>query len=94
MRRALITTAFMLAAIFALAPSALAKPSPDSGPKTEHGVNRDKLVAEAKTVVEERNGITVSKIASCGPTKKHGRQILCNTEDCDYARSEELPDTA
>ena len=27
-------------------------------------------------------------------TKKHGRQILCNTEDCDYARSEELPDTA
>src|SRR5262245_30515992 len=27
-------------------------------------------------------------------TKRHGRQILCNTEDCDYARSEELPDTA
>ena len=27
-------------------------------------------------------------------TKKHGRQILCNNEDCDYARSEELPDTA
>jgi len=23
-------------------------------------------------------------------TKKHGRQILCNNEDCDYARSEEL----
>jgi DNA topoisomerase-1 len=27
-------------------------------------------------------------------TKKHGRQILCNNEDCDYSRSEELPDTA
>src|SRR6266851_4910731 len=27
-------------------------------------------------------------------TKKHGRQILCNTDDCDYARSEELPETA
>jgi DNA topoisomerase-1 len=27
-------------------------------------------------------------------TKKHGRQILCNTEDCDYARAEELPETA
>jgi DNA topoisomerase-1 len=27
-------------------------------------------------------------------TKKHGRQILCNNEDCDYARSEELPETA
>jgi DNA topoisomerase-1 len=27
-------------------------------------------------------------------TKKHGRQILCNNEECDYARSEELPDTA
>jgi DNA topoisomerase-1 len=23
-------------------------------------------------------------------TKKHGRQILCNNDDCDYARSEEL----
>ena len=27
-------------------------------------------------------------------TKKHGRQILCNNEECDYARSEELPVTA
>jgi DNA topoisomerase-1 len=27
-------------------------------------------------------------------TKKHGRQLLCNNEDCDYARSEELPETA
>jgi DNA topoisomerase I len=27
-------------------------------------------------------------------TKKHGRQILCNNEECDYARSEELPGTA
>jgi DNA topoisomerase-1 len=26
-------------------------------------------------------------------TKKHGRQILCNNEDCDYARSEELVET-
>ena len=23
-------------------------------------------------------------------TKRHGRQILCNNEDCDYVRSEEL----
>ena len=23
-------------------------------------------------------------------TKKHGRQLLCNNEDCDYARSEAL----
>ncbi len=23
-------------------------------------------------------------------TKKHGRQLICNTEDCDYVRSEEL----
>jgi DNA topoisomerase-1 len=27
-------------------------------------------------------------------TKKHGRQILCNNEECDYARSEKLPGTA
>jgi DNA topoisomerase-1 len=27
-------------------------------------------------------------------TKKHGRQVLCNNEDCDYSRSEELPETA
>jgi DNA topoisomerase-1 len=27
-------------------------------------------------------------------TKKHGRQLLCNNEDCDYARSEELPESA
>jgi len=27
-------------------------------------------------------------------TKRHGRQLLCNNEGCDYARSEELPDTA
>jgi DNA topoisomerase-1 len=27
-------------------------------------------------------------------TKKHGRQLLCNNEDCDYSRSEELPVTA
>jgi len=27
-------------------------------------------------------------------TKRHGRQILCNNEDCDYARSEELATTA
>jgi DNA topoisomerase-1 len=26
-------------------------------------------------------------------TKKHGRQILCNNEECDYARSEELVET-
>jgi DNA topoisomerase I len=27
-------------------------------------------------------------------TKKLGRQLLCNNDDCDYARSEELPETA
>jgi DNA topoisomerase-1 len=27
-------------------------------------------------------------------TKKHGRQILCNNEECDYARSEAVPETA
>jgi DNA topoisomerase I len=27
-------------------------------------------------------------------TKRHGRQILCNNEDCDYARSEDLPESA
>jgi DNA topoisomerase-1 len=27
-------------------------------------------------------------------TKKLGRQLICNSEDCDYARSEELPETA
>ena len=27
-------------------------------------------------------------------TKKLGRQVLCNNEDCDYARSEALPETA
>jgi DNA topoisomerase-1 len=27
-------------------------------------------------------------------TKKHGRQLLCHNEDCDYARSEELPESA
>src|SRR6266849_4013668 len=27
-------------------------------------------------------------------TKKHGRLIVCNNEECDYSRSEELPETA
>jgi len=27
-------------------------------------------------------------------TKKHGLQLICNNEECDYARSEELPETA
>jgi DNA topoisomerase I len=27
-------------------------------------------------------------------TKKHGRRLVCNNEDCDYARAEELPETA
>jgi DNA topoisomerase-1 len=27
-------------------------------------------------------------------TKKHGRQLLCNNEDCDYVRSEDLPESA
>jgi DNA topoisomerase-1 len=27
-------------------------------------------------------------------TKRHGRQVLCSNEECDYARSEDLPDTA
>jgi DNA topoisomerase-1 len=26
-------------------------------------------------------------------TKKHGRQLVCNTEDCDYSRAEELQET-
>ena len=26
-------------------------------------------------------------------TKKHGRQLICNNEDCDYARAEELVET-
>jgi DNA topoisomerase-1 len=27
-------------------------------------------------------------------TKRHGRQLICNNEDCDYVRSEELPESA
>jgi DNA topoisomerase-1 len=27
-------------------------------------------------------------------TKRYGRQLLCNNEECDYKRSEDLPDTA
>ena len=27
-------------------------------------------------------------------TKKHGRQLLCNNEECDYSRQEGLPETA
>ncbi|MGE5815229.1 MAG: DNA topoisomerase, partial [Acidobacteriota bacterium] len=27
-------------------------------------------------------------------TKRHGRQLICNNEDCDYSRSEALPETA
>jgi DNA topoisomerase-1 len=27
-------------------------------------------------------------------TKKHGRQLICNNEECDYSRSEALPETA
>jgi DNA topoisomerase-1 len=27
-------------------------------------------------------------------TKRHGRQLICNNEECDYSRSEELPETA
>ena len=26
-------------------------------------------------------------------TKKHGRQLICHNEDCDYVRSEELAET-
>ena len=34
------------------------------------------------------------RISSRRPPRSYGRQILCNNEDCDYARSEELPETA
>ena len=41
------------------------------------------------------------KCPSCGApflvekiTKKHGRQLICNNEDCGYSRSEALPETA
>ncbi len=72
MRRA-PTTISMLATLIAFSSaSALAKPA-GNGVKTEHGVNRAKLVKTAKTIVEERNGITVKRIASCGPVKKKGR---------------------
>jgi DNA topoisomerase-1 len=27
-------------------------------------------------------------------TKRHGRQLICNNEECDYSRAEELPETA
>jgi DNA topoisomerase-1 len=27
-------------------------------------------------------------------TKKHGRQLICNNEECDYSRAEDLPETA
>ena len=27
-------------------------------------------------------------------TKRHGRQLLCHNEDCDYSRQEDLPETA
>ena len=27
-------------------------------------------------------------------TKRHGRQLICNNDDCDYSRSEALPETA
>ena len=27
-------------------------------------------------------------------TKKHGRQLVCNNEDCGYSRSEKVPETA
>ncbi|HEY6894341.1 MAG TPA: type I DNA topoisomerase, partial [Rhodanobacteraceae bacterium] len=43
------------------------------------------------------NRPVAEKCPSCGApflvekiTKKHGRQLICNNEDCDYARSEEL----
>jgi DNA topoisomerase-1 len=41
------------------------------------------------------------KCPSCGApflvekiTKKHGRQLVCNNEDCGYSRSEKVPETA
>ena len=40
---------------------------------TEHGVNRDKLAAQAERAVEERNGIEVLKISKCGPRKRKGK---------------------
>ncbi len=43
----------------------------------------------------------VEACPSCGApflvekiTKRHGRQVLCNNGDCDYSRSEALPETA
>jgi DNA topoisomerase-1 len=42
----------------------------------------------------------VEKCPKCGAaflvekaTKKHGRQVLCHNEECDYVRSEELVET-
>ena len=42
-------------------------------------------------------GIDMQKCPDCGApflvekvTKKHGRQLVCNNEDCSYVRSEEL----
>jgi DNA topoisomerase-1 len=47
------------------------------------------------------NRPVAEKCPSCGApflvekiTKKHGRQLLCQNEECDYQRSEELPETA
>ena len=40
---------------------------------TEHGVNRAKLAAKAKRMIEKRNGIEVLKISRCGPRKRKGR---------------------
>src|SRR5262245_41221124 len=59
----------VLAAALAAVPGAYASPPGD----TEHGVDRDKLMAKAERVVEERNGIEVLRISKCGPQKRNGK---------------------
>lgn len=60
------------AAILIAAPIALAAPA-EAATSTEHGVNRQKLAAQAEQIVETRNGIEVLKISRCSPQKRKGK---------------------
>jgi hypothetical protein len=63
-----ILAATLLVALTAVPSASASKPG-----DTEHGVNRDKLIAQAEQIVEERNGIDVLKISKCGPQKRKGK---------------------
>jgi polysaccharide biosynthesis protein PslG len=73
MRRVHSTTVAIAALAATLAGASVAGASRPGD--TEHGVDRDRLVAKAERIVEKRNGIEVLKVSRCGPQRRNARLI-------------------